>query len=98
MTVSRRMVIGFFSAAVVSGCANEASSGQPVSGLPHAGGRSFASLDAYLAFLKERGAMDIPFYDLQPDGRYLYNKGRGTMNDPHYFTRRQLMEKFGFSE
>ena len=66
--------------------------------LPGTHGLSFAKLDDYLAFLKERGASDHPYYELQPDGRYLHVRGRNTMSDPHYFTRKQLLEKFGFED
>lgn len=98
MKKAARLAMAVVVLAASAACADSQASGGPVSGLPHAGGRQFASLDDYLAFLKQRGAMDIPWYELQPDGRYLYIRGRGSANNPQYFTRRQLLEKFGFSE
>lgn len=103
MNKSRRMVIAMLPAAFLAACTAEVTGGQGSGGgmgnpgLPHSGGRTFETLDEYLAFLKERGAADIPYYELQPDGRYLFVRGRGTMNNPQYFTRAELMRKFGFS-
>jgi hypothetical protein len=76
----------------------ESAEAKMVKELLGAHGQTFETLDDYLAYLKERGASDHPYYELQPDGRYLHVRGRGTMNDPHYFTRAQLLEKFGFED
>lgn len=67
--------------------------------LPHARGKFFSNLDEYLAHLKELGAMDIPYYELQADGRYRLITGRGGNRVPPVFiTREELVKKFGFSE
>lgn len=98
MGLRRRTVLWSVPALIAASASGGRAGNQQVGGLPNAHGRTFASLDDYLAFLKQRGTMDIPYYELQPDGRYLFVRGRGTMNDPHYFTRQQLLEKFGFAE
>ena len=82
----------------ISACSQEGVEAKSMQELPGAHDQSFTKLDDFLAFLKARGASDHPYYELQPDGRYLHVRGRGTMNDPHYFTRAQLLEKFGFRE
>lgn len=65
---------------------------------PHAGGRSFADLDAYLAHLRVLGAQDIPYYHEVSPGRYRLESGRGTRNQPPVLaTREELLRKFGFS-
>jgi hypothetical protein len=79
-------------------CLQKSVEAKMISELPGTHGQTFAELDDYLAHLKERGASDHPYYELQPDGRYLHVRGRNTMSDPHYFTREQLLEKFGFED
>lgn len=56
----------------------------------------FATLDAYLAHLAKGGTMDRPYYHLLPDGRYQLIAGRGSNRNPQYFTRDELLRKFGF--
>ena len=67
-----------------------------VAELPFAQGRSFTSLDDYLAFLKARGAYDVPWYrEVRPSVYELVARRRpGT--PPQLFTREQLAQKFGF--
>ena len=67
--------------------------------LPHARGKTFLTLDDYLEHLRKKGTMDIPYYELQPDGRYRLITGRGGNRvPPVYFKRSELMAKFGFSK
>ena len=68
-------------------------------GLPHAQGRVFHTLDDYLAHLLKIGMQDRPFYEHAGAGRYRLNVGRnGRGKPPRYFTREELMRKYGFSE
>lgn len=73
--------------------------GAAVEGLPFARGRSFLTLDAYLAFLKDISAVDIPWYEEISPGRYRLNRGLGDRYaEPEFYTRHELAAKFGFSE
>ena len=67
-----------------------------VSGLPFSQGRSFTSLDDYLAFLKTRGAYDVPWYREVRPGIYELVSRRGPGAQPQRFTREELARKFGF--
>ena len=68
-------------------------------GLPHAQGRVFHTLDDYLAHLLKMGMQDRPFYEHAGANRYRLNAGRGGRGKPpQYFTREELMRKYGFSE
>lgn len=70
-----------------------------VAGLPFARGRSFQTLDGYLAFLKEMSAVDIPWYEEVSPGRYRLNRGLGDRySEPEFFTRAELAAKYGFIE
>ena len=88
--------------AIVTVCAAmegdvRAASNKPRQDLPFAGDRAFANLDAYLAFRKEQGAMDKPYYERLPDGRYELMTGRAQQGrQGRIFTREQLMMKYGF--
>lgn len=73
-------------------------SGKAVEGLPFAGDRSFATLDAYLAFLEEQGAFDTPWYREIAPGVYELVTRRPPWEKAKTFTREQLLEKFGFTE
>jgi len=64
--------------------------------LPHAEGQRFETLDAYLAHLQELGTIGIAWYERLPDGRYQLIKRRVPGTEPEIFTRRELLEKFGF--
>lgn len=65
--------------------------------LPFAQGRSFGSLDEYLAFLEERGATDVPWYRKTGPDTYELVARRGPRAEPVVVTRKQLMERFGFT-
>jgi len=70
-----------------------------VSGLPNSQDKIFYSLDEYLAHLVEMGKQDRPFYELISSDKYKLNVGRGgQFLQPQYFTRQELMIKFGFSK
>lgn len=66
--------------------------------LPFAQGQEFATLDAYLAHLQQRGAHDVPWYRQIAPGQYeLVARGRGKRGTaPVRFTRAELAAKFGF--
>ena len=72
--------------------------GPAVSGLPYARGRSFVTLDEYLAFRRKGGAIDLPWYrEVRPG---LYRLETGNLRPPppaRYFTRAELERKFGFA-
>lgn len=57
----------------------------------------FATLDDYLAHLAKGGTMDRPYYHRLPDGRYQLIAGRGSNRNPQFFTREELLDKFGFA-
>lgn len=65
--------------------------------LPFAAGEAFATLDAYLAHLKRRGAMDVPWYREIEPGLYELVSGRGR-RAPVHFSRAELMQRFGFED
>jgi hypothetical protein len=68
----------------------------PRAGLPYARGRSFATLDAYLAFRREQGAIDLPWYkEVAPDVFELQTRMR-PQPEPRRFTRAELARKYGF--
>ena len=70
-----------------------------VTGLPMAQGKTFATLDAYLEHRRTLGAMDLPWYRLEPDGRYRLMTGRGgRFAPPQYYTRAELARQFGFAD
>jgi hypothetical protein len=75
----------------------DSSPGNPVSGLPFSQGHSFASLDEYLAFLRKRGAYDVPWYREVRPGVYELVSRRGPGAQPQIFTREELEKKFGFA-
>ena len=88
--------------AMVSPQARQAAAGQAgapgeaVSGLPFSQGRSFTSLDQYLAFLKTRGTYDIPWYRQVRPGVYELVSRRRPAAGQQLFTREELAKKFGF--
>lgn len=72
-------------------CATE----REVAGLPFARGRSFCSLDAYLAHLESQGAIDLPWWRQVRPGLYEYvRRMPGAARETA--TRAQLLERFGF--
>jgi hypothetical protein len=70
---------------------------QKVADLPHAQGKTFSTLDSYLAHLKTMGAQDRPYYEKVGPDKYQLITGRGGNRlPPQYFTRDMLLKKFGF--
>lgn len=69
---------------------------QGVARLPFARGRTFCSLDAYLAHLERQGAIDLPWWRQVRPGVYEHVK-RITGADREVATRAQLMKRFGFT-
>lgn len=69
-----------------------------VEGLPFSQGRSFTSLDEYLAFRRSRGAYDVPWYREIRPGVYELVARLGPGAQPQTFTREELERKFGFDE
>lgn len=77
-----------------------AAPGPGIRGLPHARGREFRTLDAYLAYLKAYAApIDRPWYrELRP-GLYRLETGNlRTDARPRLFTRDELKRRFGFRD
>ena len=67
--------------------------------LPYAPGRSFKTLDEYLAWRRKLGTMDRPFYEQVSPGVYRLVSGRRLPGRPdRLFTRQELMEQFGFTQ
>ena len=90
------------SSAVIGGLLLMPSEGAagPVAGvadLPHADGRLFETLDAYLAHLEELGTIGIAWFQLRPDGMYERIMRRPPGSAPELYTRQELQEMFGFS-
>lgn len=69
----------------------------PSSSLPHARGRVFETLDAYLDHLESLGTTGLPWYRRLEDGRYerVLRQPPGTA--PEILTRAELAARFGFS-
>jgi hypothetical protein len=75
-----------------------AGDGKEVAQLPFAHGRSFATLDDYLAHLRQyAGPVGQPWYREIRPGVYERVTSMRTDGEPETFTRAQLMERFGFS-
>ena len=72
--------------------------GAPRADLPFSQGRSFASLDEYLAFLETRGAYDVPWYREIRPGVYELVSRRGPGAEPKIYTRYELAQRFGFEQ
>jgi hypothetical protein len=72
-------------------------SGEPVSGLPFSHGKSFRTLDEYLAHLQQNAApIDQPWWRQIRPGVYEHVK-RMPGAQRETATRAELMERFGFS-
>lgn len=77
---------------------NENRGGGTARNRPFAHGRSFATLDEYLAHLRDRaGPIGQPWY--RKIGADTYELATNTVprGRPETFTRQQLMERFGFT-
>lgn len=72
--------------------------GDAVRELPFAHGRSFSSLDEYLAHLRDRaGPIGQPWYREIRPGVYELVTNRAPAGAPEVQTREELMRRFGFS-
>lgn len=71
--------------------------GEGVARLPFARGKSFCSLDAYLAHLEVQGAIDLPWWRQVRPGVYEHVK-RMPGAAREIATRAELMKRFGFSK
>ena len=69
-----------------------------ISNLPFSQGRSFATLDEYLEFRKQRGAYDVPWYRLVKPGLYELVSVREPGTEPKVYSRHELARKFGFEK
>jgi hypothetical protein len=66
--------------------------------LPGAHGRTFATLDEYLAHLRDyAGPVGQPWYRKIGEDRYELVSNLRPAGAPQIFTRAQLMERFGFT-
>lgn len=71
--------------------------GKGIAKLPFARGKSFCSLDAYLAHLEIQGAIDLPWWRQVRPGIYERVKSMpGATRE--IATRAELMKRFGFSK
>lgn len=70
--------------------------GEAVADLPHARGRTFHTLDEYLAHLESLGAIDLPWWrEIRPG---VYERVTRVRNaPPEVATREELMRRFGFT-
>lgn len=76
---------------------DSAGSGAPVSGLPFSHGKSFSTLDEYLAHLRENaGPIDQPWWREISPGVYEHVK-RMPGAKRETATRAELMQRFGFT-
>ena len=72
--------------------------GPAVTNLPYARGRSFGTLDEYLAFRRKGGALDLPWYSEVRPGLYRLETGNlRPAGSERLFTREELERKFGFA-
>ena len=70
-----------------------------VSGLPMSQGKSFETLDEYLEHRRVLGHQDAPFYtEVEPGVYELWGGRKPPGVTPPRFTRRQLLEQFGFEQ
>ena len=68
---------------------------QGVANLPYARGKTFRTLDEYLAHLEAQGAVDLPWWrEIRPG---VYERVTSATNAPREVaTRAELMQWFGF--
>ena len=68
-----------------------------VANLPFARGKTFATLDAYLAYLeRSNGPVDMPWWREVSPGIYRYEIRMAGGPEPETATRAELLERFGF--
>jgi len=99
MPLQTALVICLIAAGAVpaAACPVMTSADEAAQGLPYAHGRDFETLDGYLAFLKSRGTMGIPYYERLADGRYMCVQRLRPGQEPEIVTRDDLAARFGFS-
>ena len=72
------------------------SAGGDVANLPYARGKTFRTLDEYLAHLEAQGAIDLPCWrEIRPGVYERVTSARPAR--PEVATRAELMRRFGFS-
>lgn len=70
-----------------------------VANLPLAHGKTFRTLDDYLAHRESLGAQDAPWYrEIRPGVYELWGGRRPPGVTPPTFTREELLKEFGFEE
>lgn len=79
------------------GMAEESQPGAGVTGLPYSQGRSFLTLDDYLAHLQRLGAIDLPWWRRIGPDRYELVAHIVPGGAPERATRAELMRRYGFS-
>jgi hypothetical protein len=78
--------------------ADKEAAAQPARRLPDSFGRTFSSLDEYLAHLRRYAApIDKPWYREVRPGVYERVTTRVPRPEPQIYTRAQLMARFGFT-
>ncbi|HYI41185.1 MAG TPA: hypothetical protein VE053_12795 [Allosphingosinicella sp.] len=73
------------------------SPGGGVAKLPFARGKTFRTLDEYLAHLERQGAIDLPYWRQVEPGLYERVTTRVPAGPPERATRAELMRRFGFT-
>lgn len=70
--------------------------GEEVANLPYARGKTFRTLDEYLAHLEAQGALDLPWWrEIRPGVYERVTSMRPAQ--PEVATRAELMRRFGFT-
>ncbi len=69
----------------------------PREGLPFAKGRTFLTLDEYLAYRKQLGQLDRPYYEEVSPGVYRLVARAVPRDQAKLYTRAELMAEFGFT-
>src|SRR5262245_48280273 len=74
----------------------QSSTGEPVANLPYARGKTFRTLDEYLAHLEAQGAVDLPWWrEIRPG---VYERVTSMPEARREVaTREELMRRFGFT-
>ena len=74
-----------------------ADEGDEVRNLPYARGRSFQTLDEYLAHLERQAAIDLPYWRRVGPDLYEWVRTRVPRGPPERATRAELMRRYGFT-
>ncbi|WP_338244575.1 hypothetical protein [Aurantiacibacter hainanensis] len=74
--------------------------GEGIANLPFSRGRTFATLDAYLAYLEQyNGPIDMPWWREISPGVYRQQLYIANLDvEPETATRAELEERFGFTD